>query len=173
MESSGKQTWTAYYCMDRREVSKKTRLKKTNDYLLRTGQASLLRGEEKREKWLEKKKKLRHRRWRVSGDSCFTSSPSVHQQKHDSNRKHKSLWFSHRVWQCILNLCGEKKVNCSDVQYPQASPSAASEKPKQWIFPPQPHTLMLSKLWLLSKKSYLQSHYSLCTSDKCQREAHG
>lgn len=31
------------------------------------------------------KKKSRHRRWEVSGDLCFTSSPSAHQQKHESN----------------------------------------------------------------------------------------
>lgn len=48
----------------------------------------------------------------------------MHQQKHDSNRTHKSLWLARRVWQCLLNLCGEKKVNCSDVLTPAGSRQA-------------------------------------------------
>lgn len=114
----------------------------------------------KREKQLKKKKKdTEGEGWVVT---LFTSSPSVHQQKHDSNRKHKSLWLSHRVWQCILNLCGEKKVNCSDVLVPTGFCQVLPQRSQSRESPPLTrHTLMLLKLWLQSKKSYLQSHYYL------------
>lgn len=88
----------------------------------------------------------------MSGDSCFTSSPSVHQQKHDSNRKHKSLWLSHRVWQCILNLCGEKKVNYSDVLVPTGFAKCGLREAKAMNLPPSPpHTYVVKTLALIKE----------------------
>lgn len=47
--------------------------------------------------------------WAATG---FPSSPSGHQRKHDSNRRHKSLGRARRAGPCLLHLRGENKVNC-------------------------------------------------------------
>lgn len=101
--------------------------------------------------------KSRHRRREVSGDLCFTSSPSAHQQKHDSNRRHKSLRLSSSGLAAYTNRV-ERRLTAWMFQQQQAS-----ERPKSWIFP-LAHTHLMFKLCPNQRSHICKIPYSVCTS---------